>query len=370
MIVYNIEGDIFMTIFDLLKDPMKTAGGYIAGGKPLPAPPKDVIPAKLNANENQFGPSPKVIVAMQNALKDVYLYPFEQIGLTRNALATWLDFKPENIRLANGSMSLICAIGDVFLNPNDEVAMCTPSYMAYYSMPGRYGAKIVEIPNKNFATDVQGLLDAITEKTKLCIIVNPNNPTGGRISNAELQYFMNHVPEHVITIVDEAYMDWVDEDGYENATKYVRKNKNVIILRTFSKLFGLAGMRFGYAITTPEISKYLGIVEANYGPDRLALIAAREAIKDTDYIEASIANNTHGRNYLMRELTALGFEVIPSYASFVYFTPKMDTAYLIDELNKRGVYIRDFGKTYSRVSIGLPHQNEQFINALKDILKR
>lgn len=358
-----------MSIYDLLREPMKTAGGYIAGGKPLPTPPEGVVPAKLNANENQLGPSNKVLQAIQDELKNVYLYPFEQIGITRKALADWLKFEPENIRMANGSMSLICAIGDVFLNPDDEVAMCTPSYMAYYSLPGRYGAKIVEVPNKNFATDVQGLLDAITDKTKICIIVNPNNPTGGKISNADLKYFMDNVPNHVITIIDEAYIEWVDEEGYENALQYVRENKNVIVLRTFSKVFGLAGLRFGYLITTPEISKYLGIVEANYGPDRLALVAARVGIKDTKHLADSVKNNTEGRKYLTKELRALGFDVVESYASFIYFAPKMDTAYVIDELNKRGVYIRDFGKTYSRVSIGRPEQNKQFIDALKEIVK-
>lgn len=358
-----------MAILDLLREPMKTAGGYIAGGKPLPTPPNGVVPAKLNANENQLGPSSKVLQAIQDELKNINLYPFEQNNLTRKALAEWLHFKPENIRMANGSMSLICAIGDVFLNPGDEVAMCTPSYMAYYSLPGRYGATLVEVPNKDFATDVKALLKAITKKTKLCIIVNPNNPTGGKISNADLQYFMDNVPDHVITIVDEAYIEWVDDNAYQNATKYVHENRNVIILRTFSKIFGLAGLRFGYLITTSEISQYLGIVEANYGPDRLALIAAREAIKDTEHLAASLKNNTDGRKYLTTELRALGFDVIESYASFIYFAPKMDTAYMIDELNKRGVYIRDFGKTYSRVSIGRPEQNKQFINNLKEIVK-
>lgn len=357
-----------MAIFNLLREPIKTAAGYAAGGKPLPQPPKGVIPAKLNANENQFGPSPLVLQAIQQEMKNLYLYPFEQIHLTRKSLAKWLTFEPENICMACGSLSLICAIGDVFLNAGDEVVMCTPSYMAYSSLPGRYGAQLVEVPNKDFATDVKGLLKAITNKTKLCIIVNPNNPTGAKISNADLQYFMDHVPEHVITIVDEAYIEWVDEDGYQDATKYVRENKNVIVLRTFSKIFGLAGIRFGYAITTPEISKYIGIVESNYGPDRLALIAARHAIKDTDYLAASLKNNTDGRNYIMKELRKLGFDVVESSASFIYFAPKMETSFLIEELNKRGVYIRDFGKVYSRVSIGRPQQNKQFIAALHDIL--
>lgn len=359
-----------MEIFDLLREPMKQATGYTQGGNPLPKLAEGIIPCKLNANENQFGPSDKVVKAMQAALDESYLYPFEQNSITRKVVAEWLDFKPENIAISNGSNGLICAIGDIFLNPDDEVLMCSPSYLAYYSMPGRYGAKMIEIPDKDFSTDVKAMLKAITKKTKLCILVNPNNPTGAVISNEDLEYFMNNVPDHVITIVDEAYIEWVDTKGYQDATKYVRENKKVIILRTFSKVFGLAGIRFGYAITIPEIQKHILEIENNYGPNRLALVAAREAIKDQDHFDRSVKNNTDGRNYISAELEALGFDVVKSYASFVYFAPKVNTKQLIDELNAKGVYIRGFGEVYSRVSIGLPEQNKRFIEAIKEILPR
>ena len=357
-----------MEVFDLLREAMKKARGYNQGGNPLPKLADGIIPCKLNANENQFGPSKKVIKAMEAALKEVYLYPFEQNSITRKAIADWLGFTPDNIAISNGSNGLICALGDIFLNPDDEVLMCSPSYLAYYSMPGRYGAKMIEIPNKNFATDVKAMLEAITDKTKLCILVNPNNPTGAIISNEDLQYFMDNVPSHVITIIDEAYIEWVDTDGYQDATKYVRENKKVVILRTFSKVFGLAGIRFGYAITIPEIQKYILEIENNYGPNRIALVAAREAIKDKDYIIMSIKNNTDGRNYITKELLALNFDVVDSYANFIYFAPKVNTKALINGLNTHGVYIRDFGDVYSRVSIGLPHQNKRFIDVLKEVL--
>ena len=356
-----------MTILDLLREPMKTSDGYAAGGKAMPAIPEGIKIAKLNANENQLGPSPKVVDTMSIALTQAYLYPFEQTDLTREAIAKWVGFESENICISNGSTGLICTLGDVFLNPGDEVIMSSPSYMAYYSMPGRYGAKLVEVADKNFASNPQAILEAITDKTKLVVIVNPNNPTGALMSNEDMDYYMANVPDHVITVFDEAYIEWVDTEGYHDATKYVKEGKNVIILRTFSKIFGLAGLRLGYAITTPEIARYLKMIEFNYGPNRIALIGARSAIEDKEYIAASRKNNTDGRNYIMKELRDLGFKVVQSYTSFVYFAPTMDTEYLINELAKKGVLIRDFGKTYSRVSVGRPEQNEQFIYAVKEI---
>lgn len=356
-----------MTIYELLREPMKSSDGYAAGGKAMPSIPKGIDVAKLNANENQLGPSPKVVATMTKALSDAYLYPFEQTDLTRKAIADWVGFKSENICLSNGSTGLICTLGDVFLNAGDEVIMSTPSYMAYYSMPDRYGAKLVEVEDKNFAANPKAILKAINNKTKLVVIVNPNNPTGALMSNEDMDYYMANVPEHVITVFDEAYIEWVDRQDYHDATKYVKENKKVIILRTFSKLFGLAGLRLGYAITTPEIAQYIKRIEFNYGPNRIALVGVRAAIEDKEYIAASKKNNTDGRNYIMEELRALGFNVIQSYTSFVYFAPTISTEYLISELAKRGVLIRDFGKTYSRVSVGRPEQNKQFIDAVKEI---
>lgn len=359
-----------MKVYDLLNDVKKDSKNYVAGGSPLPPIPEGVTKCKLNANENQLGPSPKVVEAMKQDLENMYLYPLEQTNVTRKAIARWLGFAPENIVLGSGSGSLICAIADMFINPGEEIIMCTPSYVTYTLLPSRYGAKLVEVPNKNFASDVQGMLDAITDNTKMAVIVNPNNPTGGKVSNEDMCYFMENVPDHVITVVDEAYFEWVDDPTHMSMMKYVKENKNIIVLRTFSKIFGLAGLRLGYAVTTKEIQEHLVKTEFNYGPNRLVLKAARVAIEDKEYIAKSIKNNTDGRNYLLKELRALGFDVVESYASFIYFAPHTNTQQLILDLNQRGVMIRGFGETYVRVSIGRPEQNEQFINALKEIVNK
>ena len=357
-----------MDIYDLLREPIKEAQGYVLSGKALPRTVDGKEPIKMNANENHLGPSPKVLAAIQSELKNIYLYPFEQIETTRQALANWLHFEPENICMANGSLSLIYAIGDVFLNPDDEVLLCSPTYPAYVSLPSRYGAKVVSVASNNFVTDGNQLLRSITNRTKLCVIVNPNNPTGTKMSNEDLQTFIDHVPDHVITVIDEAYIEWVTEKNYHDATKFIKSNKKVIVLRTFSKVFGLAGIRFGYAITIPAIAKYLGIVEANYSPNRLAYIAVRTAMNDMDHVKASIANNTKGRNYIMKELRRLGCEVVESSASFVYFAANINAHAMTSELKKRGIYIRNFGAKYNRVSVGLPSENKAFIKAVEEIL--
>lgn len=359
-----------MKVYELLNDIKKDSKDYVAGGSPLPPIPKGVTKCKLNANENQLGPSPKVVEAMTKDLTDMYLYPLEQTNIAREAIASWQGFEPENIVLGSGSGSLICAIAELFINPGEEIIMCTPSYVTYTLLPSRYGAKLVEVPNKDFASDVHAMLDAVTDKTKLAVIVNPNNPTGAKVSNEDMCYFIEHLPEHVIAVVDEAYFEWVDDPNHMTMMKYVRENKNIIVLRTFSKLFGLAGLRLGYAVTTKEIQEHLKKMEFNYGPNRLVLKAVKVAIEDKEYITKSIKNNTDGRNYLQKELRALGFDVIESYTSFIYFAPHRNTKQLILDLNERGVMIRGFGETYVRVSIGRPEQNEQFINALKEIVNK
>lgn len=356
-----------MEIKDLLRVHMKSAKGYTPGGKPLPPIKEGINVCKLNANENQLGPSPKVVEYCKEHLNDMYLYPLETVKQARSAIAKFQNVSEDNVNIAAGSSSLICAISDLFLNPDDEIIICSPSYMAYYLMPDRYGAKMIEVPNKNYASDIQGMLDAITDKTKLVVIVNPNNPTGGKVSNEDMKYYMDNVPDHVITIVDEAYYEWVDDPKHESAIQYVKSNDKLIVLRTFSKLFGLAGLRAAYSIASKEIQSELMKLEFNYGANRLICGAIPIALNDTEYLKKSVANNTNGRKYLMEEMRKLGLEVVESYTSFIYFKPSCDPQKLLLDLNERGVIIRPFNE-YLRVSIGRPEQNEQYINALKDIL--
>ncbi|MDD8049369.1 MAG: histidinol-phosphate transaminase [Thomasclavelia sp.] len=356
-----------MDIKHLLRNEMKDARGYTPGGTPLPPIPDGITVAKLNANENQFGPSKKVCEYMKNNLEDMYLYPLSKVTEARRAIAEYYGFNEDNISIAAGSSSLICGIADLFLNKGDEVLISSPSYVAYYLMPERYGAKLIEVDNKNFASDIDELLNNINDKTKLVCIVNPNNPTGGIVSNEMIKKYMDNVPDDVITVIDEAYFEWIDDDSYESAMKYVKENKNVIVLKTFSKIYGLAGLRAGFAVSTKEIVEELHKIEFNYGINRLVAGAIPVALADKEYLEASRANNTTGRNYIYNEMKKMGIEVEMSYTSFLYFKTKKDPKEVLLDLNQKGVKIRPFGD-YLRVSIGRPEQNEQFIKALKEIL--
>lgn len=359
-----------MKILDLLNDVKKNSVDYVPGGVPLPPIPAGIKKCKLDANENQLGPSKKVVDALKAELDDMYNYPADQINITREAVAKAIGFEKNNIVMGSGSSSLILAIADMFFNPGDEMVISTPSYIAYSLLESRYGITPVCVPNKDFASDVHAMLDHITDKTKIAVLVNPNNPTGAKVSNEDMCYFMDNVPDHVITVVDEAYYEWVNDKNHMTMMDYVKKGKNVIVLRTFSKIYGLAGLRFGFAVTTKEIQEHLVKMEFNYGANRLVLKAARFALEDHEYLAKSIENNTKGRTYLNQALLDFGFDVVPSSTSFIYFDPHIDTQQLILDLNQHGVIIRRFGEQYVRVSIGLPEQNKQFVEALDNILHR
>lgn len=357
-----------MDVNDLFRSYISDAVGYTPGGTPLPPVPDGIPFSKLNANENMLGPSPKAVEAMKEAAADMHLYPGKESGMTRAAIAAYHGVAESKINMGAGSTALICALHDMFLNPGDELVAAEPTYVAYRILASRQGANVVQVPTKDYACDIKAMLAAITEKTKLVCIVNPNNPTGAKISNEDLHYYFDNVPDHVVTIFDEAYIDWVDDGGEtQSAIQFVDTHK-VVVLRTFSKLFALAGLRFGYSIASEAIAERLTIFEYNYSPNRLVLKAVRATLEDKDYIARSLANNTQGRNYIYDALCQYDFEVVKSYASFIYFKPDRDPKQLMLDLNQKGVLIRPFGE-FLRVSIGRPEQNEQFVNALKDIMK-
>ncbi len=359
-----------MNIKELLREPLKEFIAYKPGGKKVSVKEDVIEIIQLNANENQLGPSPKAIEAMKKAteLSQFYPFTFGQLENARKFFADYHEVKPENIMITAGSGGIISALGEIFLNPNDEVVSCEPTYDSYKAMVKRYGATFVSAPLKDYRYDLNAMLELMNEKTKLAIIVNPNNPTGTMLTNKELDDFMNKVPEHVIVVIDEAYFDWIGDPNYKSAIDYVKQNKNVIVLRTFSKLYAMAGVRIGYGIMNGDICREMLNVEWNYSVSRIALEGAMAAIQDKEYIQRSLENNTKGREYLTQILKKAGFDVVESYASFIYFYPNGFTSNeLVDKLGSYGVIIRAF-KEYTRVSIGTPRQNEIFAKTLQKVL--
>lgn len=351
---------------DLMRDALKEYSSYTAGGMQIkPAAPGTRI-AKLNANEMQMGPSPKAIEAMAAELKNGYLYPMEPIAKLKKAIAEYAGKPLNNITVFGGSGAGIQAIGEAFLNPDDELLICSPTYMAYYRLPARFGAKLVEVECEDgLSTDLDKMAAAITDKTKLIFICNPNNPTGTILCPEKLDEFIANLPEHVICVLDEAYIDWVSIPDYPTGFKYVEDGKKVIVLRTFSKIYGMAGCRVGYAVANEELTTCLGSIAGTFGTNRIGAAGATAALADTEYTKSAYENNTQQREYLTKEMEKLGITVVPSNTSFIYFEPHCNTQECLDFLQEQGVYIRYFGEKYLRVSIGLPWQDEMFIDAMK-----
>lgn len=357
-----------MNYTELLRDPIKTSGVYVAGGfKPGLTDPRAI---RLNANENPFGPSPKSIEAMADELHRGQFYPGDVLRAFKAKLAVFAGVSPENLTLYNGSGSAINAMGDLFLNPDDEVVISSPTYMQYYDLPGHYGAKLVEVPALDgLYTNLEGILEAITEKTKIIFICNPNNPTGTLLPKGTLKAFISKLPKHVICIVDEAYIDWIDEPDYMSAISLVNDETNLIVFRTFSKIYGMAGIRMGYAVSNTALSQAIASSANIFYSNRIAAAGAMASIADKEFYDKVYLNNKTQRKYLISEMEKMGFDVVPSQTSFIYFNPHSDNEKIMEELDARFIFIRRFTDPYLRVSIGRPEQNQAFLDAIKEIVE-
>lgn len=352
---------------ELLRDPIKNSKVYIAGGFKMGL--KNPLAVRLNANENPFGPSPKAIEAMTAELSRGNFYPGDVMLDFKSTLAEYLNLSTENLTLFNGSGAAINAMGDLFLNSGDEVIISSPTYMQYYDLPSHYDAKLIEVPAiDGIYTNLDGMLEAITPKTKMMIICNPNNPTGTIIKSTTLREFLKRLPKNILCIVDEAYFDWVDDSEYESAINMIDDDTNVLVFRTFSKIYGMAGIRMGYAVANKTLSATIAMAANMFYSNRIAAVGAKAALYDKEFYDMAHKNNTEQREFLSKELEKLGCDVVPSQTSFILFNPHSDNAKIMEKLEERFIFIRRFDDPYIRVSIGRPEQNLLFLNAMKAIL--
>ena len=360
-----------MNARDLMSNTLKDYNPYIAGGiAHLWFGPKAKEIVKLNSNEMQLGPSPMAMDAMREEIKRGNLYPRPVVLQLKDKVAGYVGKAPECVTMYCGADAAIQTICETFLNPEDELLVCSPTYMLYYKLPFRFGAKLAETHSADgISTDLDALYNAITEKTKLIFVCNPNNPTGTLIDNKKLDEFIEKLPPHVICVLDEAYYDWITEENYESGLRFVDDSHKVIVLRTFSKIYGMAGLRIGYSVANKEITSCLGCVATYYNANRVGAAGAMAALDDIEFKKKAFENNRTQKEYLTTELEKLGVTVVPSQASFIYFNPHCDADKCTKMLEEYGVFIRPIDKTYARVTIGLPHQNKIFIDALGEILK-
>ncbi|MBQ0051651.1 MAG: histidinol-phosphate transaminase [Treponema sp.] len=352
---------------NLMRDPLKDSTVYVAGGFKLAL--KDPRAIRLNANENPFGPSPVAKEAMTKQLERGSYYPGDIMYDFKNHLAEFLNMETANLNLYNGSGSAINAMGDLFLNPGDEVLICSPTYMQYYDLPSHYAAKLVEVPAKDgLYTDLDAMYAAITPKTKLIFVCNPNNPTGTLLENGKLAEFVAKLPKNIICVVDEAYFDWVTAPDYKSAVSLVSDENSLVVFRTFSKIYGMAGIRMGYAVSNKALSSTISMSAGMFYSNRIAAAGAMASIDDLEFYKKVKDNNTEQRKYLSEEMNKMGIDVVPSQTSFIYFNPHADNEKIMAALEEKFIFIRRFDDPYLRVSVGKPEQNQIFLDALKEIL--
>ena len=276
------------------------------------------------------------------------------------------------IIIGNGEDDIIDLIGMAFINEGDEVITGEITFPAYETTTKIMGGKLILIKLKDFSFDLEKIAQRINEKTKIVFLCNPNNPTGTIVDKESVDRFIKQVPENVIVVFDEAYYDYVEDENYPNSLSYVLEEKNVIILRTFSKIAGIAGVRIGYGIAKPELIGYLNRVVNPFTTNRLAQVAALASLDDEEYRRKVLNSNKEGKKYLYKELKKLGLFYVPTEANFIFIDLKEDSEIVFEKLLKKGVIVRP-GNIYGcpnfiRVTIGTPYENEKFIQALKEIM--
>jgi histidinol-phosphate aminotransferase len=328
---------------------------------------------KLASNENLLGPSPKALTAIRKELTKIYLYPEGPCTVLRKALAEKFAIPEEMAVISNGADNLIHMIANAFVNEGDEVVMADPTFSVYTNVTQIMGGKPIKVKLKDFTHDLDAMLNKVNRKTKLVFICNPNNPTGTTVSLKAFSYFISHLPKRAVVVLDEAYGDFVEDAFYPNGLDYIKERKQVIVLRTFSKVYGLAGLRIGYALGREDLVDCLYQVRDPFPVHRLAQVAAVAALNDEDHAIRSIQLVYEGKRYLYKELDRVGLLYVPSQANFIFIDFKKDSERIFQDFLEEGIIIRP-GKiwgypTFARVTIGRMEDNRRFIKALKKILK-
>lgn len=325
---------------------------------------------KLASNENPIGPSPKALEAMRAALERAHFYPDGGGWKLRGVIAERLGLERENVILGNGSNEIIEFIGHAFLKPGDEVVTAGHAFAVYTLMAQLFGAKTVEVEDPGMVHDLPAMLAAITPRTRQVFIANPNNPTGTMVSQKEIDEFMERVPGHVLTIFDEAYFEFVDNPP--DVLRYVREGRNVVVMRTFSKIQGLANLRIGYGLAPAGLAKVLQKTRQPFNANGIAQEGAAAGILDEEHITRTREITHSGRAYLQSAFLAMGLEHIPSHANFVLVRVG-DGDRVFQALLKKGIIVRAM-RSYKlpewiRVSVGTMPQNEAFVSALRELLE-
>ena len=324
---------------------------------------------KLASNENPMGPSPKIFDSIEGVLKETHRYPDGNATRLKSTIARKFNVTDNQVTIGNGSNDIIEFVARIFLSRNDSAIYSEHAFAVYPLVVKAVGAKGIEVPAKNFSHDLDLMLESIEESTKLIFIANPNNPTGSFIEYDELIKFLKKVPEHIIVLLDQAYFDYSSFETKDMEFDDLSKFPNLIMSRSFSKAYGLAGFRVGFCVSSKEIADYLNRVRQPFNANSLALFAAEKALDDQDFIDKCLQLNLEQKALLFKELDSLGYECLPSRANFISFDCKQDSGEAFNKLLMEGVIVRSLAvykmPNYLRVSVGLPEENLSFLEKIK-----
>jgi histidinol-phosphate aminotransferase len=332
---------------------------------------QDVI--KLASNENPLGASPRALAVLSQYFSKVNFYPDGQCFNLRQALAQKLDVKPEQIIIGNGEDGLILETCMAFLDDATEVIVSKSSFPVYDIYSSGMRARVVKTPLKNYGLDLEAMAAAITGQTRLIFVCNPNNPTGTTVSAGEVTRFLERVPDDVLVIFDEAYLEYVDDPDFPDSLRYVREGRqNIVVMRTFSKVYGLAGLRLGYAIGSPDTLAHLYCVKEPFSVNMLAQIAGEAALGDEEFLERTLLANRSSRDYLYNEFDRLDLNYLKTQANFILVELGPQAAEIVEGLLQKGVIIRPCVAydlpAFARITIGSAGQNERLVKTLEEVL--
>ncbi len=328
---------------------------------------------KMASNENALGPSPKAVVAMRKHLNRVHRYPEGGCHYLRQKLSKALNVYDNQLVFGNGSDELLIFAVRTFVGAKDEVVIADPTFLIYEIATRVENGTVVRVPMKDFHYDLDAMRAKINSKTKLIFIANPDNPVGTYVSEKKLTDFLRFVPRNVVVVLDEAYYDFARiKKDYPDSLRLLKFFKNLMITRTFSKAYGLAGLRVGYAVSSPEIAASLNKVREPFNVNLLAQEAAIAALDDTSFLKKTVKTVTEGRLFLTKELTRLGLVSVDTVTNFVLFNLGKPAQPVYESLLKKGVIVRPMNSwglsTFLRVTIGTMSDNRRFIKELKGAL--
>ncbi|MGM0602139.1 MAG: histidinol-phosphate transaminase [Bacillota bacterium] len=328
---------------------------------------------KLASNENPYGPSREVINTIKDNAANINFYPDSDSRDLKNALSNFYNIEEEKIFIGNGSDEILDLLLTLFINPGDEAVQADPSFIKYeLSVKARDGISVKVPLTDEYKHDLEAMKDQISARTKVFFLCNPNNPTGTLVSSSEIRKLLDELPEDILVIVDQAYFEYVESDDYFDGTDLLDKYPNLFILRTFSKIYGMAGMRVGYGFGSPEIVDYLNRLRSPFNVNLLSQKAAFAALQTQEHVKKCRDMNNREKEFLYKELQNIGLDYIETETNFMMINVEKDSDQIFEDLMKRGIIVRSGSglgmKKWIRITVGSREENKMLIEKLKEVI--